>query len=87
MEAPPLERKLVAILAADVASYSRLMAITRKGRWPPNPLFALSRMALSRSTRGEFAGPRATAFLPHSAAVGGGPTRSRHPERTCPFEQ
>ncbi len=27
MEAPPLERKLVAILAADVASYSRLMEI------------------------------------------------------------
>jgi adenylate cyclase len=25
MEAPPLERKLVAILAADVAGYSRLM--------------------------------------------------------------
>ncbi len=25
MEAPPLERKLVAILAADVAGYSRMM--------------------------------------------------------------
>ena len=25
MEAPPLERKLVAILAADVVGYSRLM--------------------------------------------------------------
>src|ERR1700729_840373 len=31
MEAPPLERKLVAILAADVASYSRLMEIDGEG--------------------------------------------------------
>ena len=31
MEAPPLERKLVAILAADVAGYSRLMEIDEEG--------------------------------------------------------
>jgi adenylate cyclase len=31
MEAPPLERKLIAILAADVASYSRLMEIDEEG--------------------------------------------------------
>ena len=31
MEAPPLERKLVAILAADVANYSRLMEIDEEG--------------------------------------------------------
>src|SRR6202023_2898069 len=31
MEAPPLERKLVAILAADVARYSRLMEIDEEG--------------------------------------------------------
>lgn len=31
MEAPPLERKLVAILAADVASYSRLMENDEEG--------------------------------------------------------
>ena len=31
MEAPSLERKLVAILAADVASYSRLMEIDEEG--------------------------------------------------------
>jgi adenylate cyclase len=31
MEAPPLERKLVAILAADVASYSRLMEVDEEG--------------------------------------------------------
>jgi class 3 adenylate cyclase len=37
MEAPPLERKLVAILAADVASYSRLMEIDEEG-----PLATLS---------------------------------------------
>ena len=31
MEAPPLERKLVAILAADVASYSRMMEVDEEG--------------------------------------------------------
>ena len=31
MEAPSLERKLVAILAADVAGYSRLMGIDEEG--------------------------------------------------------
>jgi len=31
MEAPPLERKLVAILAADVAGYSRLMESNEEG--------------------------------------------------------
>jgi adenylate cyclase len=31
MEAPPLEGKLVAILAADVAGYSRLMGIDEEG--------------------------------------------------------
>jgi adenylate cyclase len=31
MEAPPLERKLFAILAADVASYSRLMEVDEEG--------------------------------------------------------
>jgi adenylate cyclase len=31
MEAPPLERRLVAILAADVAGYSRLMGIDEEG--------------------------------------------------------
>jgi adenylate cyclase len=31
MEAPPLERRLVAILAADVAGYSRLMGVDEEG--------------------------------------------------------
>ena len=31
MEAPPLARKLIVILAADVASYSRLMEIDEEG--------------------------------------------------------
>ena len=30
MEAPPLERKLVAILAADVAGYSRMMHVNEE---------------------------------------------------------
>ena len=34
MEAPPLERKLVANLAADVAGYSRLMGIDEEGLSP-----------------------------------------------------
>ena len=34
MEAPPLERKLVAILAADVEGYSRHMEATRRRRSP-----------------------------------------------------
>jgi class 3 adenylate cyclase len=33
MEAPPLERKLEAILAADVAGYSRLMERDEEGTW------------------------------------------------------
>ena len=31
MEAPPLERKLVAILAADVEGYSRMMEVDEEG--------------------------------------------------------
>ena len=31
MEAPPLERKLIAILAADVEGYSRLMGVDEEG--------------------------------------------------------
>jgi class 3 adenylate cyclase len=45
MESPPLERKLVAILAADVASYSRLMEIDEEGT-----LATLSAFRLVRST-------------------------------------
>ena len=69
MEAPPLERKLVAILAADVASYSRTDG-DRRGR-NIGDLIGFSpghRSASSRATREEFAGPRATAFWPRSAA-------------------
>ena len=35
MEAPPLERKLVAILAADIEGYSRLMGIYEEGTQAP----------------------------------------------------
>src|SRR5271154_3944782 len=41
MEAPSLERKLVAILAADVASYSRLMESDEEGTLPTLSAFRL----------------------------------------------
>ena len=35
MEASPVDRRLAAILAADIAGYSRLMAEDEEGRrWP-----------------------------------------------------
>ena len=40
MEAPPLERKLVAILAADVEGYSRLMGVDEEARWRRSPPIA-----------------------------------------------
>ena len=68
MEAPPLERKLVAILAADVASYSRLMEIDEEGTLANLSAFrAVTDRLISRHGEG-FAGPLATAFLPRSAA-------------------
>jgi hypothetical protein len=48
MEAPPLERKLVAILAADVEGYSRLMGIDEEG--------TLRTLSESRGTAGGSAG-------------------------------
>ncbi len=62
MEAPSLERKLVAILAADVASCSRLMEIDEEGTLATLSAFVWSPIALSRGTMEEFVGPPATAF-------------------------
>ena len=42
MEAPPLERKLAAILAADVAGYSRMMGVDEEGTLTTLSDFALS---------------------------------------------
>ncbi len=68
MEAPPLERRLVAILAADVAGYSRLMGIDEEGTLATLSDFRLITDALIARHGEEFAAPRATAFWPHSAA-------------------
>ena len=69
MEAPSLERKLVAILAADVAGYGHaLWRATRKGHWPPYQPFAWSLTISSRAMEEGFAGQLATAFLPRSPA-------------------
>jgi hypothetical protein len=63
----PLERRLAAILAADVAGYSRLMGATRKGRM--NGSRRISGSSLSRrsqSIAGASSRPPATAFWPSS---------------------
>jgi adenylate cyclase len=64
MEAPPLERKLVAILAADVASYSRLMEIDEEGTLAT---LSVTDRLISRY-EGRICGTPATAFLLRSAA-------------------
>ncbi len=68
MEAPPLERKLVAILAADVAGYSRLMGIDEEGTLATLSAFRVVTDNLISRHGGEFAVPPATASLPRSAA-------------------
>ena len=68
MEAPPLERRLVAILAADVASYSRLMEVDEEGTLATLSAFRLVTDGLISRHEEEFAGPPATAFLRLSAA-------------------
>jgi class 3 adenylate cyclase len=53
MEAPPLERKLVAVLAADVASYSRLMEIDEEGTLATLSTFRLVTDGLIFAARGK----------------------------------
>jgi adenylate cyclase len=68
MEALPLERKLVAILAADVASYSRLMEIDEERTFANLSAFRLVTDGLISRHEGRICGTAATAFLPRSAA-------------------
>ena len=68
MEAPPLERKLIAILAADVASYSRMMEIDEEGTLATLSAFRLVTDRLISHHKGRICGTTATAFLPRSAA-------------------
>jgi class 3 adenylate cyclase len=63
MEAPPLERKLVAILAADVASYSRLMEIDEEGTLATLSTFRLVTDGLISRHEGRICGTAGDSIL------------------------
>jgi adenylate cyclase len=63
MEAPPLERKLVAILAADVASYSRLMEIDEEGTLATLSAFRLITDRLISQHEGRICGTAGDSIL------------------------
>ena len=63
MEAPPLERKLVAILAADVASYSRLMDIDEEGTLATLSAFRLVTDGLISRHEGRICGTAGDSIL------------------------
>ena len=81
MEAPPLERKLVAILAADVASYSRLMEIDEEGTLATLSAFRLVTDRLISRHEGRILRDRGRQ---HSCSLreraGGRAMRGRNPE-------
>jgi adenylate cyclase len=63
MEAPPLERKLVAILAADVASYSRLMEVDEEGTLATLSAFRLVTDRLITQHEGRICGTAGDSIL------------------------
>jgi adenylate cyclase len=63
MEAPPLERKLVAILAADVASYSRTMEIDEEGTLATLSAFRLVTDRLISQHEGRICGTAGDSIL------------------------
>jgi adenylate cyclase len=63
MEAPPLERKLVAILAADVASYSRLMEVDEEGTLATLSAFRLVTDRLISQHEGRICGTAGDSIL------------------------
>jgi class 3 adenylate cyclase len=63
MEAPPLERKLVAILAADVARYSRLMEIDEEGTLATLSAFRLVTDGLISRHEGRICGTAGDSIL------------------------
>src|SRR5271168_4512295 len=63
MEAPPVERKLVAILAADVASYSRLMEIDEEGTLATLSAFRLVTDRLISQHEGRICGTAGDSIL------------------------
>jgi class 3 adenylate cyclase len=69
MEAPPLERKLVAILAADVAGYSRLMGIDEEGTLATLSAFRTVTDALIAQHSGRICGTAGDSVLAEFASV------------------
>jgi len=69
MEAPPLERKLVAILAADVAGYSRLMGIDEEGTLATLSAFRTVTDALIARHGGRICGTAGDSVLAEFASV------------------
>jgi adenylate cyclase len=63
MEAPPLERKLVAILATDVAGYSRLMGIDEEGTLSTLSAFRLATDGLISQHGGRICGTAGDSIL------------------------
>jgi class 3 adenylate cyclase len=69
MEAPPLERKLVAILAADVAGYSRLMGTDEEGTLATLSAFRTVTDALIAQHSGRICGTAGDSVLAEFASV------------------
>jgi adenylate cyclase len=69
MEAPPLERKLVAILAADVAGYSRMMGIDEEGTLTTLSAFRTIADALITQHGGRICGTAGDSVLAEFASV------------------
>jgi adenylate cyclase len=71
MEAPPLERKLVAILAADVAGYSRMMGIDEEGTLATLSAFRAVSDMLIEKHGGRICGTAGDSVLAEFASVFG----------------
>jgi adenylate cyclase len=69
MEAPPLERKLIAILAADVAGYSRLMGIDEEGTLATLSAFRAFTDAFISQHSGRICGTAGDSVLAEFASV------------------
>lgn len=69
MEAPPLERKLVAILAADVAGYSRMMGLDEEGTLTTLSAFRAVTDMLIEKQGGRICGTAGDSVLAEFASV------------------
>ena len=69
MEAPPLERKLVAILAADMQGYSRLMGVDEEGTLATLSAHRAIADALIAQNGGQICGTAGDSILAEFASV------------------